>query len=96
MLYLLLALSVISIGVIVERFLQFRRLRDPRHGLRDKVAAALRRSDLAEAERLLSASRTVEARVVARALVWRHGGPRAVADALDSELGKRAASSSEA
>lgn len=87
-LYLLLALSVLSIGVIVERSLQFRRLRDPRGGLRDRVTAALRRSDLAEAERLLAASRTVEARVVSRALAWRHGGPRAVADAFDSELGE--------
>ena len=54
-LYLLLALSVISIGVIVERWLQFRKLRDPRHGLREKVVSALRRGDLADAERLLDA-----------------------------------------
>jgi biopolymer transport protein ExbB/TolQ len=85
-LYLLLALSVISIGVIVDRWLYFRRLRDPGRGLRDRIAKALQRGDLSEAERLLASSKTVEARVVAQALAWRHGGPRAVADALDSEL----------
>lgn len=86
-LYLLIALSVISIGVMVDRWLYFRRLRDPGGGLRDRLARALRRGELAEAERLLGASRTVEARVVKQALAWRRGGPRAVADALDSEVG---------
>ena len=86
-LYLLIALSVISIGVMVDRWLYFRRLRDPSRGLRERIASALRKGDLAEAERLLGKSSTVEARVVTQALAWRHGGPRAVADALDSELG---------
>ncbi|MDX2090836.1 MAG: MotA/TolQ/ExbB proton channel family protein [Kofleriaceae bacterium] len=86
-LYLLIALSVISIGVMVDRWLYFRRLRDPGRGLRDRISTLLRRGDLAEAERLLRASRTVEARVVAQALGWREGGPRAVSDAVESELG---------
>ncbi|MCW5804171.1 MAG: hypothetical protein KIT31_17490, partial [Deltaproteobacteria bacterium] len=56
-LYLLLGLSVLSIAVMVERLLYFRRLRDSdgrggRDRLRARVAAALRDHDLDEAERL--------------------------------------------
>ncbi|MCE9573057.1 MAG: MotA/TolQ/ExbB proton channel family protein [Deltaproteobacteria bacterium] len=86
-LFLLLGLSVVSIGVMVERALYFRGLRDPGRGVRAPVAAALGRGDLVAAERILGASRTVEARVVRQALAWRDGGPGAVADAIESELG---------
>ncbi|MBX3157924.1 MAG: MotA/TolQ/ExbB proton channel family protein [Deltaproteobacteria bacterium] len=91
-LYLLLGLSVLSIAVMVERLLYFRRLRDSdgrggRDRLRARVAAALRDHDLDEAERLLGASRTAEAGVVRRALARRGRGAAAVNDAVDSELG---------
>lgn len=85
-LWLLLALSVLSIAVMVERFLHFRRLRDRDRGLRDRLAAALRDRDFAKVDTLLGDSRTVEAAVVKRALAWRDNGPRAVGDALTSEL----------
>jgi biopolymer transport protein ExbB/biopolymer transport protein TolQ len=85
-LYLLLALSVLSIGVMVERLLYFRGLRDPGRGLRDHLIRALKDRDLDKADRVLAASRTIEARVVRKALIWRAGGPRAVADAIESEL----------
>ncbi len=86
-LYLLLALSVISIAVMVERWIYFRRLRDPDTRLRDRLAAALRDGDLEKAERLLSTSHAVEAGVVLRALAWKARGARAVDDAITSELG---------
>jgi biopolymer transport protein ExbB/TolQ len=86
-LYLLLVLSVISVAVMVERWLHFRKLRDRDARLRDKLATALRDGDFAAAEQVLAASRTVEAGVVLRALAWRAGGPRAVGDAVTSELG---------
>ena len=87
-LYLLLGLSVISIAVMVERFLYFRRLRDATTNLRARVATALRDGNFTEVERLLKASRTVEAGVVLRALAWRDRGPRAVDDGVASELGE--------
>lgn len=86
-LYLLLGLSVISVALMVERWLHFRRLRDPNQTLRGRLAAALRDGKLDEAERLLAASRTVEAGVVLRALAWRDRGARSVGDAVASELG---------
>lgn len=85
-LWILLALSVVSVALMVERWLHFRRLRDRDRGLRERVAAALRDGDFERTSRLLSASHTVEAAVVARALAWREGGPRAVGDALTSEF----------
>jgi biopolymer transport protein ExbB/biopolymer transport protein TolQ len=85
-LYLLLGLSVVSLAVMVERWVYFRSVSDAGGGLRAVVAARLRDGDLAGAERALAASRTVEARVVRQALGWRHGGARAVSDAIDSEL----------
>jgi len=85
-LYLLLGLSVLSIGVMVERWLYFSSVRDRGRTLRAFVAARLRDGDLAGAERALEASRSIEARVVKNALGWRHGGARAVSDAIDSEL----------
>jgi len=86
-LYLMLALSVISLAVMAERWLYFRRLRDPDRRLRNRVASALRARDLDEAARLLTTSRTIEAGIVLRALAWRDGGPRAVAAVVDSEFG---------
>ena len=41
-LYLMLALSVISIAAMAERWLYFRRLRDHDRRLRDKIVAAFR------------------------------------------------------
>ncbi len=86
-LYLLLGLSVVSLGVMVERWLYFRAARDPARDLRDKISVALRADDLHQAEKLLTVSRSIEARVVRKALGWRRGGPRAVSDAIESELG---------
>jgi biopolymer transport protein ExbB/biopolymer transport protein TolQ len=85
-LWLLLALSVVSVALMIERWLHFRRLRDRDRGLRERVAAALRDGDLERAERQLAASETIEAAVVVRALAWKDRGPGAVGDALASEL----------
>ena len=86
-LYLLLALSVISIAVMAERWLYFRRLRDPNGRLRERLATALRDGNLAEATRLLSVSKAPEAGIVLRALEWRSRGAKAVESAIESELG---------
>ncbi len=85
-LYILLGLSVISIAIMVERWLYFRRLRDPGKNVRARIANALREGNFSEVERILGASRTVEAGVVLRALAWRARGARAVDSAVTSEL----------
>ena len=85
-LYVLLALSVVSIALMIERWRYFRSLRDPGGQLRARVAAALRKGDLEAAEQLLAQSPAVEARIVREALAWRAGGADAVTDALDSEV----------
>lgn len=85
-LYLLLALSIVSIGVILERALYFRRHRDDVSRLRANLREALANGDPAQADELLAKSRAIEAQVLQRALAFRSGGAEAVSDALDSEL----------
>ncbi|MEQ1503102.1 MAG: MotA/TolQ/ExbB proton channel family protein [Myxococcota bacterium] len=88
-LWLLIGLSVASLGVMSERVLYFRRNR--RRGgeaLRRDLLRALRAHDPDGAERLLRDSRTVEGAVVAGAFAFRDGGSRAFADALEAELAR--------
>jgi len=85
-LWLLLALSVLSVGQIFERWLYFRRRRDDAERLRRSLEEALLADDLERAKAVLAKSPAVEAGVVHRALRWKAGGPRAFGDAVESEL----------
>lgn len=85
-LYLLIALSVVSIAAMVERFLYFRRQDDPE--LRDKLQRALLADDLLGAERTLKESGGLVSDVLVSALRFKGGGADAVSDAVDSELGR--------
>jgi biopolymer transport protein ExbB/TolQ len=87
-LYLLLALSVVSIGAAFERFLFFRKNQSAGAALDDALAAALRKNDYAAASRALADSPSLEAKILREALEWKRGGPAAVNDALDSALGR--------
>jgi biopolymer transport protein ExbB/TolQ len=87
-LYLLLGLSVISLTAMFERFLFFRRHREDDEALRNKLSLALLDDDLSGVEKILHVSRSLEAKVLTSALRWRKGGPDAVTDAVDSELGR--------
>jgi biopolymer transport protein ExbB/biopolymer transport protein TolQ len=87
-LYLLFALSVISIAAMAERWWFFRRHRDDAEALRKGVAAALLDGDVDQTIVILGKSRSIEARVVREALAWRKGGAGAVSDAVESELGR--------
>ena len=85
-LYLLLALSVVSLTAALERWVFFRKHHDDPDELRrklDRIAggrgSSRRRASLAE-------SPAIEAQVVLAGLQWAHGGPEAVADAIESEL----------
>lgn len=88
-LYVLLALSFVSISVMVERWLYFRKFRDDLGRLRHGVVNALLNGDDAKLDLLLQASPSVEAKVVSVGLSFREGGPQAVTDAMEAELERR-------
>jgi biopolymer transport protein ExbB/TolQ len=81
-LYVLMGLSVLSIGVIIERWWFFRRRRDDMATLTDGVRKALARGDLAEARKLLAASPSIEAEIVGEAMGWYTEGVDAVEQIL--------------
>jgi biopolymer transport protein ExbB/TolQ len=85
-LYVLLALSFVSLAAMLERFVYFRRQDDP--ALRDKLTKVVLANDLPGVERTLSESKGVVGEVLLAALRFKQGGADAVADAIDSELGR--------
>jgi biopolymer transport protein ExbB/TolQ len=87
-LYLLLALSVVSFATMFERWLFFRKRRVDLEALRKGLSDRLDELDLEAAAQLLEASSSIEARIAREALRWAPGGPDAMADAVDSEIGR--------
>jgi biopolymer transport protein ExbB/TolQ len=87
-LYLLFALSVLSIGATLERVLFFRKNRNAGKDLDEKLAKALYANDYAAVKRTLDQSPSLEASILRDALRWKKGGPAAVNDALESALGR--------
>jgi biopolymer transport protein ExbB/biopolymer transport protein TolQ len=85
-LYLLLGLSVLSLTSALERWAFFARRADDIDALAHRFSEALEREDFDGARQALRESPSLEARVVLAALRWAHGGPRALADALDASL----------
>src|SRR4029079_14173827 len=81
-LYVLIGLSVLSIGVIIERWWYFRRRRDNLAALSDFVRKALARGDLSEVKKVLGASPSVEAETLGEALGWYGEGVDAVEQIL--------------
>jgi biopolymer transport protein ExbB len=77
-LYLLLALSVLSIGVIIERWWFFRRRRGDVHEMADSLRRSLRTGDLVTAREALRASPSVEASIILESLEWYTQGAEAV------------------
>jgi len=87
-LYLLLFLSVVSFSAMFERYLFFKRHRVDFEALRKDVRKFLQDEDLPGLDKLLSASKAIEARVALEGLRWAAGGPGAITDAVDSELAR--------
>src|SRR5262245_14485081 len=83
-LYLLILLSVGSIGVMIERISFFRRRRVDPHTLATELVRRLRAGDQRGAERVLAESSSIEAAVIAPTLEWREGGAEAVQEAIES------------
>jgi biopolymer transport protein ExbB/TolQ len=84
-LYLLIALSVLSLATMVERFLYFRRKSE---NTNQKLAKFLDQDDLDGAAKLLAKSKSFEASIASEALRWADSGPEAMADAVESALGR--------
>jgi biopolymer transport protein ExbB/TolQ len=87
-LYLMLALSVVSFSTMFERWLYFRKRRDDLDKLRRELVKLLDQDDIEGVKKLLDKSPAVEARVAKEALRWLPGGADAMGDAVESELAR--------
>ncbi len=85
-LYVLLGLSILSIASALERWVFFLRHADDIDSLGARFSEALELENFDGARQVLRQSRSMEAGIVLTALRWAHGGPRALADALDSSM----------
>jgi biopolymer transport protein ExbB/biopolymer transport protein TolQ len=88
-LVLLIALSVISIGIILERLVYFRRRRVDAVALAAEVAGKLAAGDRGAALDRLRAARSVEAQVLHDALGWYDEGPESFTEILKKGVADR-------
>jgi biopolymer transport protein ExbB/biopolymer transport protein TolQ len=88
-LYLLIALSIVSLAIMAERAVYFFVHRDDTDKLGDALVAKLRDGDRRGAAELLEKSPSIEAGVVRPVLSWIDGGPAAVEEALEAEMRKK-------
>jgi biopolymer transport protein ExbB/biopolymer transport protein TolQ len=87
-LYLLFALSILSLAAMAERWIWFRKRKADVSALRRKLDAALTEDDEVAALALLAGSASIEAEVLRSAMRWAKGGAEAFADVVESELGR--------
>jgi biopolymer transport protein ExbB/TolQ len=85
-LYVLIGLSVLSIGVILERWWFFRRRRDDIGKLSEAVRMGLSRGDWSAVKKALASSRSLEAEIVGEAVGWHPEGPEAVEQIMAKAL----------
>lgn len=90
-LYILMALSVISIGVIIERWWYFARRRIDAIALSESLRKLLRAGDLTTARAALKAKRSPATEIVSEALDWYGDGPEAVEQILSKATRDRRA-----
>ncbi|WP_394820721.1 MotA/TolQ/ExbB proton channel family protein [Pendulispora albinea] len=87
-LWLMIGLSIVSLGIMLERLIYFARRRDDIDRLTAEMQKALQRGDTQKLKAVLSESRAIEASVILRCVDWVDRGPEAFRDVLDAELGK--------
>jgi biopolymer transport protein ExbB/TolQ len=87
-LWILLALSVFSIGAMIERWWYFHRHRDDIDELTEKLLGLLEVRDRDGARGLLGRSRAVEAMVLVPAMRYLDAGPDALTDEVEAQLVK--------
>jgi biopolymer transport protein TolQ len=88
-LYLLLAMSIFSIGIIVERMMYFRSHSGDVDALGNELLRLLKAGDRRSALALLQGSKSIEAAILLPALDWLDGGAESVAEALESSTVKK-------
>src|SRR5262245_2387239 len=90
-LYLLIALSIVSVGVMIERWFFYRRRAIDVDGVRDALARSLDRGDLDAAAAGLQALDALETNVVLAGLRAYGKGPESVEDLIAGALGRERA-----
>ncbi len=88
-LYLLLALSIFSVGVVLERWWYFRRRKLDLQGVADGLAKRLRAGDVQGARQDLGAMKAVEAEVLGDALAYYADGPDSVQEIVQKGIRQR-------
>jgi biopolymer transport protein ExbB/TolQ len=88
-LYLLLALSVFSVGVVIERWWYFRRRKLDVAEVGDAVEKNLRAHDVEAARKVLAQSRSVEAEVMNDALAYYADGPDSLQEIVQKGIRQR-------
>ncbi|OJY21684.1 MAG: hypothetical protein BGO98_02325 [Myxococcales bacterium 68-20] len=88
-LWLMIALSVVSIAIMFERLIYFTTKRDDVDSLTLKLVALLRGGDLAGATELLKKSKSIEAAVMLPCIEWTEHGPDAFSQVVDAEMTKQ-------
>jgi len=84
--YVLIALSFVSLAIMLDRFLFFRKGKGDVDKLAADLVRKLRDGDRRGAEDLLSKSTMIEAKIIRPALDWIDGGPDAVSEVLDASI----------
>lgn len=87
-LYLLFALSVVSMVSMLERWLFFRKNGGQGEALRSALDKVLETDDLELVDDVLKGNKSIQGRVLAAAFRYRTGGPDAISDAVEGELGR--------
>jgi biopolymer transport protein ExbB/TolQ len=87
-LYLLLALSLISVAVMLERLVFYRRRRIQIDAVRDALSLSLERGDLEAAAKMLAKHDALETNVVLVGIRAYEKGPEAVEDLMAGALGR--------
>jgi biopolymer transport protein ExbB/biopolymer transport protein TolQ len=84
--YLLIALSFVSLAIMLDRYLFFRKGKGDVDKLAADLVRKLRDGDRRSAQQLLDKSSMIEAKIVRPALDWIDGGPDAVTEVLDASM----------
>ena len=82
--WVLVALSVVSVGIILERVYYYLASGDDFRKLRDDIVPLLRRGDLFGVGQRLERSRSFEAKVLAAGIDWSDKGAEAAAEGMES------------
>jgi biopolymer transport protein ExbB/TolQ len=88
-LYLLLALSILSVGVVIERWWYFRRRKLDLGGAADGLAKRLRAGEVEGARKDLAEMRSIEAEVLGDALAYYADGPDSLGEIVQKGIRQR-------